>query len=121
MTQTDSGLIYPLVTLNNLQIIHRVIGGHDAIQISWDALITPGKTVAGYYLAAGPCDGRPDCTYHNSQKFSQVATNTTGTMVVVQYGMSWLWTGNYYGCIIVAYTDNCMAMSQTFNFTGPQY
>ena len=121
MIPTDSGLIYRLVTLNNLQVIHRSIGGHDAIQISWDALNTSGKTVAGYYFAAGPCDGRPDCGYHNTQKFSQVTTNTTGTIIVVQYGMSWLWTLNYYGCIHVLYTDNCMAMSQTFSFTGPQY
>ena len=121
MVPTDSGLIYPTVILNNLQVIHRSIGGHDAIQISWDALNTPGKTVAGYYFAAGACDGRPDCTYHNNQKFSQVTTNTTGTVIVVQYGMSWLWTLNYSGCIHVLYTDNCMAMSQTFNFSGPQY
>jgi len=55
------------------------------------------------------------------RNFSQVTTNTTGTTIVVQYGMSWLWTLNYYGCIHVLYTDNCMAMSQTFSFTGPQY
>ena len=121
MVPTDSGLIYPVVTLNNIQVTHRSIGGHDAIQITWDPLVTPGKTVAGYYFAAGPCLDRPDCKYHNNLKFSQVTTNTTGTIIVVQYGMSWLWTLNYYGCIHVLYTDNCMAMSQVFNFTGPQY
>lgn len=121
MTKSDTGITYPVITLSNLQVTHRSIGGHDAIQISWTAPVIAGKTIAGYYFAAGPCDGRPDCGYHNQYKLSQVTTNTTNTMIVVQYGLSWLWTGNYIGCIHVLTSEGCMYMSQVFSFTGPQY
>lgn len=121
MTRTDTGITYPVITLNNLQVTHRSIGGHDALQLSWDAPVITGKIVTGYYFAAGPCNGRPDCGYHNQYKLSQVTTNTTNTIIVVQYGMSWLWTGNYIGCIHVITSEGCMYMSQVFSFIGPQY
>ena len=128
MTPVATGWIMPTVNITNIDTTHRLSFIHDpafgaimkdALVIAFDAVNVPGKTVKGYMLLAGPCDGRVGCATANGLYAAQVTYQVTQPRFDILMGLSWLGSGIYDGIISVSFTDNCIMYSQPFKFRGP--
>lgn len=128
MSPTSTGWIMPTYNLTNIDTSHRLsfindpaygIITKDALTISFDAVNVLNKTVKGYILLAGPCDGRVGCATANGIYAAQVTYQVTQPRFDILMGMSWLGSGIYDGIISISFTDNCIMYSQPFKFRGP--
>jgi hypothetical protein len=117
MVMGDTMLTVPTYTLTNLKA--ELI--NNSTVISFDAPIVSGKIATGYLLVANQCNGRPDCGWRNNLKCAQVTTNVSSPKLYLNLGQTWLGSTTYIGMISISFSDNCIMMSQQFEFTAPKF